>query len=67
MDLATYALVTRKFVSNLGAAVNDWLTAHPEATTTVQDGAITPEKLAPSLSATSADIAGIISIIEGGE
>ena len=26
--------------------VNDWLTAHPEATTTVQDGAITTAKLA---------------------
>ena len=27
------------------AAVSEWLTAHPEATTTVQDGAITKEKI----------------------
>lgn len=30
-------------------AVSDWLAAHPEATTTVQDGAITEPKLADSL------------------
>ena len=31
------------------AAVQDWLDAHPEATTTVQDGSITEQKLATSL------------------
>lgn len=31
-------------------AVDDWLTAHPEATTTVQDGSITKAKLNSSLS-----------------
>ena len=30
-------------------AVSDWLTVHPEATTTVQDGAITDSKLSNSL------------------
>lgn len=30
-------------------AVNDWLEAHPEATTTVQDGAVTEAKLATDL------------------
>lgn len=30
-------------------AVSDWLDAHPEATTTVQDGSITEAKLNPSL------------------
>ena len=31
------------------AAVQDWLDAHPEATTTVQDGSITEQKLATSI------------------
>ena len=31
------------------AAISEWLTAHPEATTTVQDGSITQSKLAASL------------------
>ena len=39
--------------SDIETAVSDWLTAHPEATTTVQDGSITEEKLA-------ADVAGIL-------
>ena len=30
-------------------AVNDWLDEHPEATTTVEDGSITNEKLAPDV------------------
>ena len=30
--------------AQVSAAVDTWLTAHPEATTTVQDGAVTPEK-----------------------
>ena len=31
------------------AKVQDWLDAHPEATTTVQDGSITEQKLATSI------------------
>lgn len=30
-------------------AIDEWLTDHPEATTTVQDGAVTEPKLAPAL------------------
>lgn len=30
----------------IGSAVDDWLKAHPEATTTVQDGSLTKEKFA---------------------
>lgn len=30
-------------------AIDVWMSQHPEATTTVQDGSITPEKLAPAL------------------
>ena len=33
----------------ISAAVSDWLSEHPEATTTVQDGSITADKLAPAL------------------
>lgn len=33
------------FIPIITEAVNDWLNAHPEATTTVQDGAISPSKL----------------------
>lgn len=34
-----------RFVPLISQAVNDWLVAHPEATTTVQDGTITMAKL----------------------
>lgn len=37
-------------------AVADWLDAHPEATTTVQDGSITEEKLASELAAKIGEI-----------
>lgn len=33
----------------IGEAVSDWLTDHPEATTTVEDGSITETKLAPEV------------------
>ena len=39
------------------AAVSDWLDDHPEATTTVEDGSITEEKLAQ-------DVAGILSNLQ---
>lgn len=37
-------------------AVSDWLDAHPEATTTVEDGSITEQKLASDLAAEIAEI-----------
>lgn len=37
------------FFSDVEQAVDDWLEEHPEATTTVQDGAITEAKLASAL------------------
>ena len=37
--------------AQVGTAVNTWLTAHPEATTTVQDGAISRAKLNDDLKA----------------
>ena len=44
------------FDDTIVAAVNDWLVAHPEATTTVQDGAISTTKLA-NLAVTTAKLA----------
>ena len=41
------------------SAVNDWLKDHPEATTTVQDGAITYQKLDSSLQGSLSDITDI--------
>ena len=37
-----------EFAPKILESVNEWLNAHPEATTTVQDGSITPAKLQPS-------------------
>lgn len=37
-------------------AVSDWLDAHPEATTTVEDGSITAAKLSSGLVATAAEV-----------
>ena len=65
--LIIFALLTKRAIAAVPAAVNAWLDSHPEATTTVQDGSITLSKLASSVSATQADIDGIIQIIEGGE
>lgn len=39
----------RNIDKNIQQAVDAWLNAHPEATTTVQDGSITRAKLAPGL------------------
>ena len=36
--------VNGHFLDGIAAAVDDWLDAHPEATTTVQDGSLTLEK-----------------------
>ena len=49
MDMP-YIYVTPKMDSAaVESAVSDWLDAHPEATTTVQDGSITEPKLASAL------------------
>lgn len=40
-------------------AVDDWLTDHPEATTTVQDGAVTDTKLVQTDGALSAHVAAV--------
>lgn len=51
--------------AEITAAVNAWLVAHPEATTTVQDGAITMPKLASGVpEQISLDSIGL-SIVDG--
>lgn len=45
-------------------AVAEWLEAHPEATTTVQDGTITLAKLSPDLVATDEEGILLIDAIE---
>ena len=47
---AEEARIEALFTGDVSEAVNDWLDAHPEATTTVQDGSITEPKLLPALS-----------------
>ena len=42
--------------AQVGEAVSDWLEAHPEATTTVQDGSITKAKLDSTLQGKVDDI-----------
>ncbi len=55
--------------AQVDAAVDDWLDAHPEATTTVQDGAITYAKLDSNLKGTVDDVSelksDITSLYEG--
>lgn len=55
--------------SDIETAVSDWLAAHPEATTTVQDGSITEEKLASdvllTLSTLESDVSDVKNAIEG--
>ncbi len=48
ISIETLALA-RKAGPVIANAVDDWLEAHPEATTTVQDGAISRDKLDPTL------------------
>lgn len=45
------------FTAPAQEAVDNWLNAHPEATTTLQDGSITPIKLAPALATMIGDSA----------
>ena len=51
------------------AAVSDWLDDHPEATTTVEDGSITEEKLASdvllTLSTLESDVSDVKNAIQG--
>lgn len=43
----------------IDSSVKSWLTAHPEATTTVQDGSITANKLAPAVKQSVEDVPGL--------
>lgn len=43
----------------IDSSVKSWLTAHPEATTTVQDGSITADKLAPAVKQSVDDVPGL--------
>lgn len=52
-----------EFVEDVSGAVEGWLDEHPEATTTVQDGAITSEKINESVSITDGEIDALF---EGG-
>ena len=48
----------------VAGAVGDWLDDHPEATTTVEDGAITKAKLDSNLQGTVDDVADLKSAFE---
>ena len=47
--MAEEARLEQLFTAPTQEAIDNWLNEHPEATTTVQDGSITPGKLAPAL------------------
>lgn len=49
--------------SQVTSAVDAWLDDHPEATTTVQDGAITKAKLDSSLKGTVDDVSNLKSAL----
>ena len=63
------ALAPKIDPSDIETAVSDWLTAHPEATTTVQDGSITEAKLASdvllTLSTLESDVSDAKNAIQG--
>lgn len=50
--------------ATIKASVDDWLDDHPEATTTVQDGSITKQKLDSSLQDAVDDVGGLKSAVE---
>lgn len=52
------------FTTPTQEAVNNWLNAHPEATTTVQDGSITMAKLAPAVAEDVASIDDLKSALD---
>lgn len=49
----------------VAGAVGDWLDDHPEATTTVEDGAISYQKLDSSLKGSIDDVSDLKSAFEG--
>lgn len=51
----------------IDSSVKSWLTAHPEATTTVQDGSITADKLAPAVKQSVEDVPGLKQDLEDHE
>lgn len=55
-----------QFSEGVTEAVNDWLDAHPEATTTVQDGAISYAKLDSNLKGKVDDISDLKSALSAG-
>ena len=61
LDFATLAALVQSLGGSadpavIEAAVNDWLDAHPEATTTVEDGSITKAKLDSNLAGAIDDV-----------
>lgn len=57
MDLLTYGLLTNRVnADTIKASVDEWLEDHPEATTTVQDGAISYAKLDSTLKEKADDV-----------
>ncbi len=60
-DMGLVRSLIRKYAPGVSPAaieraVTDWLDAHPEATTTVEDGSITEEKLAQDVLAQLSEI-----------
>ena len=53
------ALAPKPDAETIEAAVSDWLDDHPEATTTVEDGAITKAKLDSDLQDTVDDVSDL--------
>lgn len=71
MDILTYGALLGKVKDNkptdaqVAQAVDDYLDDHPEATTTVQDGAITYAKLDSNLKDNIDDVADLKSALDG--
>lgn len=59
-----WAAVSTATDTQVTTAVNSWMTNHPEATTTVQDGAISYAKLDTSLKGTVDDVSSLKSDLE---
>lgn len=51
--------VEEKFEDGVAETIDEWLTEHPEATTTVQDGAITKAKLSSALKCLTVNLNGL--------
>ena len=65
MDVVAVAIAKKNKPTDaqIATAVDDWLETHPEATTTVEDGAITNAKLNSSLKATTAETTTYLGIV----